>query len=137
MSTCFHSLQTGKRIARSGRENINAIQVRFPFPSNGKADPKKKPFKGATKVAPCLLFPFPSNGKADPKRPHFKPSGAVGPKAQNQTRTARGNFFTEILAPNSRKPACTLDQTRFFCQNGPKVRGHLSSWAFFTASGRN
>ena len=82
-------------------------------------------------------FQFPSNGKAEPKRPHFKPSGAVPPKAQKQTRSARGQFFSEILVPKSRKPACTLKQTRFFTKNGPKAKRSLGSWAFFAVPVHN
>ena len=34
----------------------------------------------------------------------------------------RESAWQEILAPNSRKPVCTLNPTRFFCQNGLEVR---------------
>ena len=39
-----------------------------------------------------IKFQFPSNGKAYTKRPYFAPSRAVAPYTQNQTRTARGIF---------------------------------------------
>ena len=107
---------------------------RFQFPSNGKAYHKKD---YAPKPIKEIQFQFPSNGKAYHKRPHFKPSGAVGPKAQKQTRSARGFFWGEILAPKSHKPACTLKQTRFFYKNDSEAKRSLGSWAFFAVPVHN
>ena len=155
----FNSLQTGKRITRHIRRDLsNQLWelVSIPFKRESVSQVTTTiaasyqvsiPFKresvsqeipaGADGADVKIEFQFPSNGKAYHKRPHFKPSGAVGPKAQKQTRSARGFFWGEILAPKSHKPACTLKQTRFFYKNGLEVKRPLGSWAFFAVPVHN
>ena len=38
--SCFHSLQTGNHIQSVDPEHLVETEVKFPFPSNGKAYPK-------------------------------------------------------------------------------------------------
>ena len=66
---CFHSLQTGKPIQISLRIRL-ALQMWW------------------------VSIPFKRESLS--KGPYFKPSGAVGPEAQNYTRTAQGIFFIKI-----------------------------------------
>ena len=62
----FHSLQTGKCVARREKRIQQNVPCRFPFPSNGKVYSKDE-YMVPTLVYP-IWFPFPSNGKVCSKR---------------------------------------------------------------------
>ena len=59
---CFHSLQTGTRIASAAPWGAPNLMNEFPFPSNGKGHRKGMPARHFNPIA--LWFPFPSNGNA-------------------------------------------------------------------------
>ena len=55
---CFHSLQTGKRIQRLALRALYADQDEFPFPSNGKAYPKRLCTGCMDSVTQTVSIPF-------------------------------------------------------------------------------
>ena len=62
---CFYSLQTGKRITRITQKTILNSPMLFPFPSNGKAYHKFG--NQGCEIVAVPEFPFPSNGNAHHK----------------------------------------------------------------------
>ena len=65
VSWSFNSLQTGKHSQRNTQMSIPVEEVKFPFPSNGKAYPKGDVTSSI--VVGGDVFQFPSNGKGYPK----------------------------------------------------------------------
>ena len=115
----FHSLQTGKRIQRIIKRSIyRRSTILFPFPSNGKADPKFKrlgtaglceevsiPFKrergskdGRVKAIPdltgdCVSIPFKRERVSkDSKQPTHSIPALVSIPFKRESGSKEGNF---------------------------------------------
>ena len=88
-SVCFNSLQTGKGIARG----VGSEYLHYLFPE--------------------VSIPF-KRERGSQERPYFKPSGAVAPKPQNHTRTARGFFHFKIYPKNPTNPRVHWTLRDFF-----------------------